>query len=65
MGHVMAQVVRCLPGVLGLLPGQFMWDLQWTMMWYDRLVSQYSGFPLSGSFHKCPTCIQSSVSGTT
>jgi len=64
MRHAMAQVVGCLPWVLGLFPGQFMRDLQWTMRWYNTLVSHYTGFPPSVSFHKCPTCIQSSTSGT-
>jgi hypothetical protein len=33
--------------------GQSMWDLWWTKWHWDRLFSEYFGFPLSVSFHRC------------
>jgi hypothetical protein len=34
------------------LPGQSMWDLWWTKWHWDRLFSEFFGFPLSISFHR-------------
>jgi hypothetical protein len=31
-----------------------MWDLWWTKWHWDRFFSEYFGFPLSISFHRCP-----------
>jgi hypothetical protein len=30
-----------------------MWDLWWTKWHWDRFFSEYFGFPLSISFHRC------------
>jgi hypothetical protein len=30
-----------------------MWDLWWTKWHWDRFFSEYFGFPLSVSFHRC------------
>jgi hypothetical protein len=37
----------------GSIPGQSMWDLWWTKWHWDRFFSEYFGFPLSISFHRC------------
>jgi hypothetical protein len=39
----------------GLILGQFVWDLWWTKWHWDRFFSEYFGFALSVSFHKCST----------
>jgi hypothetical protein len=31
-----------------------MWDLWWTKWNWDRVFSEYFGFPQSISFHRCP-----------
>jgi hypothetical protein len=33
--------------------GEFMWDLWWTNWHWDMFFSEYFGFPLSISFHRC------------
>jgi len=42
-----------------LIPGQYMWNLRRTKWQEDRLLSEYSGLPLSLSSHQCsiPTFI--------
>jgi hypothetical protein len=39
----------------GLTPGQSMEDLSWTTHYVDSFICEYSGFPLSLSFHQRPT----------
>jgi hypothetical protein len=42
---------------LGLHPSQFMWDLWWTKLHYDRFVLKFFGFPLSVSCHSGCLCL--------
>jgi hypothetical protein len=35
-----------------------MWDLWWTKRHWDRFFSEYFGFPLSISFHRCPIKVE-------
>jgi hypothetical protein len=37
----------------GSIPGQSIWDLRWTKWHWDRFFSEYFGFPLSISLHRC------------
>jgi hypothetical protein len=37
----------------GSILGQSMWDLWWTKWHWDKFFSEYFGFPLSISFHRC------------
>ena len=41
----------------GFIPGQSIWDLWWTKGHWDRLFSEYLGFPLSISLHQCSVLI--------
>ena len=41
----------------GLIPAQCMWDLWWTKWYWDRLFSEYIGFPQSESFYHWATPI--------
>ena len=42
----------------GSISGQSMWDLWWTKCHWDKLFSEYFGFPLSISFHRCSIKIE-------
>jgi hypothetical protein len=51
----MAQAVsrRPLTADARVSPGLSVWDLWWTKWHWDRFFSEYFGFPLSISFHRC------------